>query len=270
MNKYRLIACDLDGTLLNSEMKLSRENYRAIKELTKQGIVFVPTTGRTLCEMGEVTDLPEIRYMIYSNGSAILDKETDETISLGLVGENSRFVYNVLKKYDAFIVMHKNGQTCYDKEMIKRIPEFEFCADVSELVEVYARAFDDFEKEFVSGEIESVSGFFINEKAKDKCKEELSENPDLYVAEAWERNLEVFFKDAGKGNALKILTEKLGVDMQEVLSIGDSNNDGQMTAMSGLGLATANACESLKEIADEVICTNDEHVVKYVLQHYFK
>ena len=90
------------------------------------------------------------------------------------------------------------------------------------------------------------------------------------MAEAWERNLEVFFKDAGKGNALKILTEKLGVDMQEVLSIGDSNNDGQMTAMSGLGLATANACESLKEIADEVICTNDEHVVKYVLQHYFK
>ena len=81
--------------------------------------------------------------------------------------------------------------------------------------------------------------------------------------------MEIFCKDAGKGSALKILAENLGIEMEDVISIGDSDNDKQMTLMAGLGLACENACDSLKKVADKIICTNDEHVIRYVQENYF-
>ena len=100
MNKYKLIASDLDGTLVGSDMKLSRENKIAIKELSELDVQVVPATGRTLCEMQEVYNLPEIRYLIYSNGAAIYDKKTGENIFMGLNDELTRFVFDALEKYD--------------------------------------------------------------------------------------------------------------------------------------------------------------------------
>ena len=69
MYKYKMVACDLDGTLLNSEFHVSQENKNAIKELSEKGIHFVPCTGRTLSEMREVANIPEVRYIIYSSGA---------------------------------------------------------------------------------------------------------------------------------------------------------------------------------------------------------
>ena len=91
----------------------------------------------------------------------------------------------------------------------------------------------------------------------------------MHIVEGWECNLEIFFKNAGKDNALKRLAEKLNLDMKNVISIGDSDNDRQMTILSGLGLAVENACDLLKEAADKIICSNNESVVRYVIDHYF-
>lgn len=78
-----------------------------------------------------------------------------------------------------------------------------------------------------------------------------------------------FLQNAGKDNALKRLAEKLNLDMKNVITIGDSDNDRQMTILSGLGLAVENACDLLKEAADKIICSNNESVVRYVIDHYF-
>ena len=75
--KYKLIACDLDGTLLNSDVDLSYENKAAITELVKKGIIFVPATGRSFYEApASVREHPDIRYFISSNGSVIQDLKT--------------------------------------------------------------------------------------------------------------------------------------------------------------------------------------------------
>ena len=74
MYKYKLIASDLDGTLLNEQSRISRENLDAITALTEKGVYFVPSTGRTYTEIPEqITEHPSIRYFIYSNGSVIYD-----------------------------------------------------------------------------------------------------------------------------------------------------------------------------------------------------
>ncbi|MBR5615149.1 MAG: Cof-type HAD-IIB family hydrolase [Clostridia bacterium] len=269
MNNYKLIACDLDGTLIGSDLTLSKENYQAIKELTEQGVLIVPTTGRTICEMEDVFNLPEIRYVIYSNGAAIFDKQTGEKIFLGLDDSSSRFVSEVLEKYDVFTVIHKDGKTYADKEKAQRLYEYHVCLNVECLVKDVCILEENFKNRFLDGGIESVAIFFASKDEMEECREIIASNPDLYAVEGWDYNMEIFFRDAGKGNALKKLVKKLNIEMKNVISIGDSDNDRQMTILSGLGLVAQNGCESLKKVADKVICTNDEHVMSYVKKYYF-
>ena len=269
MNKYKLIACDLDGTLVGSDMKLSEENYTAIKELTNMGIQIVPATGRTLCEMEDVVNLSEIRYVIYSNGAGIYDKKTNETIFMGLDEDSTRFVCDTIEKYDALAVIHKDGKTYADKKKAQNVLDYNVNFNVEYLVKNCCIQDEKFRETFLSGGIESLSVFFKNQEEQKECFDIISSNPKLYAVEGFFCNMEIFCKDAGKGSALKILAENLGIEMEDVISIGDSDNDKQMTLMAGLGLACENACDSLKKVADKIICTNDEHVIRYVQKNYF-
>ena len=269
MRGYKLVACDLDGTLIGTDMKLSDVNRRAIRDLTDQGVIVVPITGRTLCEMEEVAALPEIRYIIYSNGAVIYDKETGEKIILGLKGDLARFVFDVLRPYDALTVIHKDGRTYADYKKAQDMDYYHMSRNVKDMVSRKCVLEEEWEKRFFDGEIECAATFFANRADCDACREKLATNPALYAAAAWDYNLEIFFNGAGKDNALTILMQRLGLEPAEVISVGDSDNDRKMTLLAGLGLAVSNASEEMKEIADRVICSNDEHVMDYIKRHFF-
>jgi hydroxymethylpyrimidine pyrophosphatase-like HAD family hydrolase len=118
--------------------------------------------------------------------------------------------------------------------------------------------------------IEVLSAFFHSYEEKLACKNELEKNGKLRAVESDEFNLEIMSIDAGKGNALFALADMLKVDIGDTVSIGDSDNDSSITMAAGLGLAVSNASDSLKAVADEIICSNEEHVVPYVLSHYIR
>ena len=270
MRNYKLIASDLDGTLIGSDMSLTKENRRAIKELTDMGVIVVPATGRTVCEMREIADLPEIRYVIYSNGAAILDKATEEIIFLGINEEATRFLMTTLFKYDTYVIIHRDGKSYGDRKELENPEKYHVSFNVKEIVRNFCIYDDNFEENALSGGgIESVSVFFANKEELDECRKILDSHPMLKTVMGWGNSIEVFNKEAGKGSALEVLANKLGISMQEVISIGDSDNDTQMICMAGMGLATDNACESLKKVADKTICSNDEHVMSYVKDNFF-
>lgn len=269
MNNYKMIACDLDGTLLGSNLELSIENRQAIKELTELGVMIVPTTGRTLCEIENIFNLPEIRYVIYSNGAAVLDKETGEKFSWGLDGENLRFVFDTVSEFDTFMIIHKNGQTYADKEKALRPEHYRLSETVVELVRENCVLEDDFEKHILEGAVESLVVFFVNDSDMETCSNILSSNPHVQTVKSCNSNLEILSGSAGKGSSLKFLAEKLNIEIEDVISIGDGDNDRQMITMAGLGLAAENGCQELKEVCDKVICSNDEHIMRYVKEHYF-
>lgn len=145
------------------------------------------------------------------------------------------------------------------------------CHDHSVIVRNFATYLDDMRGAICSAEnIEVFSIFFHSYDDKQTCKEYLSRYKDLLrFTEVTEYNLEIFNIDAGKGNALYKLADLVGVPYSETMSIGDSDNDRTVTEAAGLGLAVANASDSLKSIADEIICSNEEHVIDYVLKKYF-
>ena len=86
----------------------------------------------------------------------------------------------------------------------------------------------------------------------------------------FEYNLEIMSTKAGKGNALSALADMLKIQRSKTISIGDSGNDITSIESAGLGLAVSNATDSLKAVADDIICSNEEHIVAYVLENFVK
>lgn len=270
MNQYKLVGCDLDGSLLNDKLKVSSENKLAMEALVNKGLHIVPITGRALSEIPEVAEISHIRYLILSNGAIIKDKQTGECIRMCMSKETSGFVLDVLRQYEAFFIIHNDGETYTNCMTDEEIVNHNVCPAVHKLVNEYSNREANFEKKaYNMDKVESFAVFFKNDTEKEACKNILNTDERLYVVDGWNHNIEIFSIDAGKDKALKILIEKLGITQNEIISIGDSGNDIGMTKFSGLGLCVSNGCEELKSIADDIICGNNEHVLNYILSNYF-
>lgn len=273
MFKYKLVASDLDGTLLNNKSEVSRENLDAIGKLSDMGVMFIPSTGRTFAEMPRlIRNNENIRYYIYSNGTVVYDKKTGERILNCISNETGRKVLDIAREYEVHKSFRCNGR-CYVDNRFQSLEAWDYynvCREHRVVVENFGILIEDFEEKIDNAdEIEVYSFFFKNLSEKEECRRRISGIEGIAVTGVTEYNIEVFNAAAGKGNALQVLAKKLGIKAEETISIGDSNNDSTILRASGLGLAVSNACDSLKAVADEIICSNEEHVAKFVLEKYF-
>lgn len=272
MNPIKIIATDLDGTLLDADMKVSRENAEAIHRLTARGIAVVPCTGRTYFDVPEAArNHPDIRYVAYSNGSVIYDKQTDSYERLCLTPDQNAQILRILEDYSHFIEVHHEGHSFLDAaEQTEEIRDF------NRVTPYFRAAYDELSipvpdlraKLRQVENTEMILAFFHDDSELLACKSRLEAAGDLLVAQSHACNLEIFSSRAGKGNAIKHLAGMLGADIGQVVAVGDSINDLSMILAAGMGLATANACDTLKDAADAVICSNQEHVIPYIEAHY--
>ena len=271
--KYKIVASDLDGTLLNKEQTVSEENFCAISEMNRLGVEFVPTTGRGMNEIDRsLINSPDIRYIITSNGAVLFDKNIGKPLLTRYVSKDSvRLILEALRPYNVFIAVHEGGTTYFDKN--KYNPEFmNLCgidAYYGHILSQHAEAVEDFESFLLSSdEMELICIFFEPDKGARTCKQIFEDSGKLCAANPHANYLEVYSSDAGKGKTLAAFVEQLGMDITDVIAVGDSNNDSTMIQEAGLGLAVANACDALKELADQTICDHSEHIAKYVLENF--
>lgn len=273
MRSYRIVASDLDGTLFDAHAEISVENREAIKELNRRGVQFVPCTGRTFCDLPEELQTnPDIRYYICSNGALLYDKQTDNRILRGISRALADRVFDVLRDYEVHITVRWRG-CCYIDARLDNDEAYAYYKVFPSHVGVlknYSETQTNFET--WCREIDHVEMFFLSfhdDGELEACKKRLSKIDGLLLADPAAHGLEIFSVDAGKGMALYQLADLLGVDRMDTVAVGDSGNDLGMVEAAGLGLAVANACDALKELADEVICTNEEHAIDYIAKHYF-
>ncbi len=273
MSDYKIVASDLDGTLLDEKSEVSKENIAAIHKFAKKGVWFVPSTGRTMAEIPEkIKNNPDIRYFIHSNGAVVFDKKTGDRILNCVEQSIGKKVLDIVSDYQVHMTLRKDGDChvdagCQTEEIWDY---YNVCREHQVVVRDYAKLHEDFkERIYSSDDVEVFSFFFHSMEEKLECKERLLQIKEVKVAAAAEYNLEIFNANAGKGQALYMLADLLGVDYSQTISMGDSNNDSSITQAAGLGLAVSNACQSLKDVADEIICSNEEHAAEYVFNRYF-
>ncbi len=270
---YKIIATDLDGTLLNDRDEISAENRRAIELLREKGVEVVPASGRAYTEMPkELRESPLFRYYITSDGTTVFDKETDTTYEIPLPKELGHWVLDLVYQYPMCMMLHAKTDSYVDAEtnneedytrfnLDRRWKDFTYEMDL---------ALPDFKRFAYESKIQSVVPFFEKMEDLEECRRQCLANPELIVAQTDPYNLEIFSAKAGKGNALMLLADLLGVDRKATIAVGDSTNDYTMVQAAGLGLAMENAVPELKAVANEVICHYREHNIQYILEHFIK
>lgn len=268
----KLIATDLDGTLLNTAGDVSPENLDAISALAQRGIHVVPASGRSYTEMPEVLRKhPDIRYFLYSNGAAVMDAVTGENvISMCIPRSLSNRVLDLLFSYETHITYRHRGVCIGDaaQQNEDAYAYYNMWHRHREVIEQFAEYEPNFKaRAYDADGVEMFAVYFHTEAELDACRTALAEVEGIGFAGIAYCGLEIFSSAAGKGRALLALADLLGIPQESTAAVGDSDNDRSMILAAGTGFVVSNAVVSLKADADEIICSNDEHAMRWILEH---
>ena len=271
--KIGIIALDLDGTLLDSNKKLSEKNYAALQKAAEAGIEIVPTTGRFYGALPEsIKNLPFLHYAITINGAQAVDVRSGEvvysaelpwqqTVELMELFDTLPVIYDCYQENEAYMPAAQKAlinEIAPDKHYIKMLHELR--QPVEDL------------KSYLSEKKKGVQKvqFFTKDIAlRDKLLNELPQKyDDLSVTCSLVNNLEINQIHANKGEALAALARHLNLPETATMSFGDGLNDISMLKSAGIGVAMANAVQLCKEIADYVTLSNDEDGVAAAIEKF--
>lgn len=257
----RLIALDLDGTLLDSRKQLTERNRRALEACISRGIYIVPCTGRTASGIPEaVKAIPGIRYAITVNGGKIEDIQTGQILAPHLL--NKDIALEVISlvtdrhvMYDAYI----DGEGISEDRFYNHLQEYNIAPEIQKLIKATRRTVPnviEYIKEW-GGDIDKVNFFFSDMEERTEIWGLLKKRPNILVSSSLVNNLEINALGGAKGEGLLRLAAILGVKPEETMACGDGNNDLSMIQMAGIGVAMSNGVPELKAIADYVTADND-------------
>ena len=268
---YKLLAIDMDGTVLNSQKKISPRTGAAIDELMRRGVYVVVSTGRNLAELADYReDFSAMHYGILISGGMIYDFLKDAPVKVHAVDEPT-----ILKLIDfgletrAMIHLHTVHRSVAREADIQNMAAFGMGVYQSMFDRICERCDDC--KEYVHahpGEVVKVNLYHRDKESRDKNFERINEmNLSISYAEAF--NLEMSPANITKGSGLVELCEHLKIDLSETVAIGDADNDREILQTAGLSVAMGNAAEEIKKIADLVTSDNDNDGVAEVIDKIF-
>jgi len=265
--KPELIAVDMDGTLLNGSGAITERTISALKDAMSEGIKVVIATGRMYpSALPFILDIGTETPCIFYNGAIIRNPVTgvlvyDKPIGIELTSEVMDFYhkngwYIQIYSNDKLYVFDNNDQRCRMYESIARI-----------------RAVPLGEK-FWDFHVESTKLLGIAESRENFEKMELMTRAEfgskLYTATSWGAFVEMAHPDVNKANGVSFVADKIGVNRENILAIGDSGNDREMIAWAGLGVAMGNAPDFVKAAADEIAPDNEHDGVAVIVEKYLR
>ena len=271
-SKIKLIASDLDGTLLTSDKKIPPALADGISGLIKRGVIFVPATGRPLGSIPkDVFDIKGIKYVISSNGAAVKNIQTGiEIIRTCLNADIGLSIIENTRNKEIMAELFSEGIAYTEKRFIECVDKYAVSAAHMEYVLSTRKPIDD-SADFIrrnSCRIENINLIFKDKNLRAEFKNHLSARKDISVTSSSPNNIEITSSSATKGRALKLLCEKLSVKPCEVMAFGDNGNDEDMLGFAGVGVATANGEEHIKKLTDYVTLSCDEGGVLHAVNKF--
>ena len=270
--EIRLIALDLDGTLLNSAKKITDHTLNVLERAAKKGLYIVPSTGRSVSGIPNIlTDLSFIHYALTLNGAVVVNIKTKEIIhECVYTFDEALYLWDLIQKYDALPDCSINGELYMEQQTFLKLPDYTNDPKRIILMKQTRKETDNIRKMLLQENAASakMNLLFADSGIRQKARQELEQLPFVDVSSSLDSNLELNRKGGNKGNGLKKLTEHLGLRMDEVMACGDSDNDITMIEAAGLGIAMANAVPKILNIANAVTLSNDEDGVAYAIEKW--
>lgn len=284
----KVIASDMDGTLLNNEHVLSERTVSAIKNAQEAGIRFIIATGRSFEQAVHVLEGTGIEcdYIVYS-GAEIRNSAKEILQRSTMKLQDCRMVYDVLKEYELmYLFGAEDVDYCIgstknrEQELVHHILTFhpnmtEEEARESELFRFFlskTKVVNEFEELIESG-VDIIKIFAASDDLNmlKEINDRLKVNSNLAIASSFENNIEITDVKAQKGISLKYYIESLGYSMEEVMVLGDSMNDYSMLSMDfGATVAMENGALEVKKAAKYITKSNEEDGVAYCIEELLK
>lgn len=266
----RLMAFDLDDTLLDSNTNISDRTVATLKKCAEKGIYIVLCSGRAKAGMTKFQDRIGLtqseygKYMATINGCSVFNQQTGEEIFSSNVETDVLLEVNhMAEEMGLYSEVYSASTIYYKKETEWTLKDVQLCKVTGQTVPEYEKFISEnkFPKMLVPGEPEKLK--ILQKKAKEK----LGNRATIFTSKPF--FLEVLPPDCGKGVAVLWLAKHLGIPEAQTMAFGDAMNDENMIRLCGFGVAMKNGNEELKAMADFITYkTNDEDgVADFIEKH---
>jgi len=263
--KYKLIAIDMDDTLLPSGLSISDRTKQAIKSASNKGVKVVIATGRMFSSaLPHLKELELSGKAITYNGALVTEIDSTKTIMHKPIDLNSvHKIIDIVKKEDLHLNVYIDDILYVNKLGV----EADYYEEISGIKPVLIQ--EDL-SDFVDRPSTKLLIVEENIKKADQIEERLKEELGdiLNITRSKANFIEIMNKEVSKGNALSQLVDDLGLKSEEIIAVGDSFNDLEMIEYAGLGVAVANARDKIKERADYITKSNDEDGVAELIEKF--
>ncbi len=270
--RFSLLVFDLDDTALDEQKQLRPEVEQKLCEAAKHGCRLVPATGRVLSGIPKaILQLPSVRYVITANGATVHDLQENtllhsdcfsNDIAISLVRE--------LQKEPGFVSVFIGNESYTPTRSVDFLKD-----SVSPAVLEYfqqSRLYTEDIESLITSSSSRVEKFninYANEKTRNAMRTYLCQRDDLFISSSMGLNLEINTRSATKGNALSFLAQHLSIPLNDVMAVGDSDNDISMLAVAGLGIAMGTASEGVRMAADAFCPSAFESGLAHAIAEHF-
>ena len=275
MPDVKLIALDLDGTLLNSDKALTPRSRAALEAAADAGVLIVPATGRFYKGMPAVIrELPFVRYVITINGAQVFDVRSGESIySAEIPTDEAIAFYEYLDTLPVIYDCYVDGWGYMTASMQEQAGEYISNFHSLQMVRELRSPVPELKMWLREGgrRPQKMQLFTKNDVPyRDELLQTLTEKyPQFAISTSLPNNIEINSRDADKGRALLGLAEKLGLSREQTMAFGDGLNDLTMIKAAGVGVAMANGHHDVKAAADRTTLSCDEDGVALVIEELF-
>lgn len=277
MNEIKLIALDMDGTLFNTQGEIDEKERKILKKATEAGVAVAVATGRAYTELPiEMLSEIGIRYAITGNGSGVyrLPEGTNiysDCIDTKVLCE----ILEELRKLDVYYDIYVEGKVYSEPSVKPLIRKMDMPQALHEHIIRTRNWVDDltaFVKQSGKKTEKTTINFALLEDGTYQGREEtarlLDKYPQVQYLCGGYHNWEFTRAGVTKGTGLKFLAERIGVEMNQTMACGDSENDLPMLNEAHLAVAMENAMEEVKKASDFVTLSNDESGVAYAVEKF--
>ncbi|PSL36313.1 hypothetical protein B0H99_107134 [Planomicrobium soli] len=281
----KLIAIDLDGTLLSPEMEITVESLEAMREAQNQGNIVMICSGRAPEDIQQILKKYDFSIPLAgSNGTVVqvqgqllkkVSMNKEDIVKIAEKLDDEKAPYRIYTDDGIYIPTNwsERVKVAMEKEQIeveglpgeiyKRITEQPQKSSLVNFFDHYSELLD--EKEL------TIQKFFVltlNNSIKTTLTTYLEDIDTIGFTSSHPLNIEVMDKNGNKGNALKRIADHYGISMNDTMAIGDNFNDIPMLEVAGISVAMGNAEPPVKEICDVVTYSNAENGVAHAINKY--
>ena len=270
--RYKLLALDMDGTLLNSAKQITPTTLKAINRLLERGVHVVISSGRNIPEMSYYSEqLKNIRYAVLMSGGLVYDFAEEKPIALHPVSTDIALeIIDAGLAEQAMIHIHTIRDSIVCRADISHLADFRMGIYQDMFLKI-CTVIDD-PKQFAlehRGELVKVNLYHRSPESRQRNFERLKHLP-IEPVFAEETNIEASPRGISKASGLIELCKHLGISIEDTVAIGDAPNDLEILQTAGLSIAMGNAEDQIKALADFVTLDNDHDGIAHAIEQFFQ